>query len=139
MKYGKDITVMPKKQRNPTSDDWIPVHAIRKTADGGIQLLTEKGIMSNPAKRKGFLKKVERLFSAGGRKVRLALGNPRRAKGDVGHEYYIQDMDSGKVIDGPYGYMRDAKNAKDNLSYSYGGVLKIIKRGIWDSRLKIER
>lgn len=54
------------RESNPSTSietDWIPVHAIRKLPDGSIQLLTEKGTLSNPSKRKSFMGKVRRLFS----------------------------------------------------------------------------
>ena len=34
--------------------DWIPVHAIRRCANGDIQILTEKGTLSNPGKKKNW-------------------------------------------------------------------------------------
>lgn len=52
------------RESNPSTEtDWIPVHAIRKLPDGSIQLLTEKGTLSNPSKRKSFMGKVRKLFS----------------------------------------------------------------------------
>jgi len=54
---------MSMRNKNPgTSTDWIPCHAIRSLPSGDIQLLTEKGTMSNPGKRKSFLKKVSKVF-----------------------------------------------------------------------------
>lgn len=53
------------KQKNPgatSNSSWIPCHAIKVLPTGDIQLLTEKGTMSNPGKRKSFLKKVEKTF-----------------------------------------------------------------------------
>jgi len=48
---------------NISKSDWIPVHAIRKTSSGDIEVLTEKGTLSNPGKRKKFLAKIKKLFS----------------------------------------------------------------------------
>lgn len=70
---------MPRKKsrRNPEAE-WVPCHAIRKTPDGGIQILTERGVMSNPRRRKGYLAKVRGLFTKGTRGIRKVLGNPKR-------------------------------------------------------------
>ena len=71
------------RMTNPgTTDGWIPAHAVRMLPSGDIQLLTERGTMSNPGKRKSFLKKVGKVFGkvvGTGRKV---IGNPKhRGKG----------------------------------------------------------
>jgi hypothetical protein len=61
---------MPKKRkarRNPypiADGEWLACHGIRKLPTGEIQLLTEKGVLTNPARRKSFINKVKRLFSA---------------------------------------------------------------------------
>jgi len=63
----RTVSIKPDKQKNPainiSKSDWIPVHAIRKTASGDIEVLTEKGTTSNPGKRKKFLAKIKKLFT----------------------------------------------------------------------------
>jgi hypothetical protein len=54
--------------------DWVPCHAIRRCANGDIQILTEKGTLSNPGKKKKILGKLKGLFSAGAKAV--GLRNP---------------------------------------------------------------
>lgn len=59
------IPLPENKQKNPgttSNSSWIPCNAIKVLPTGDIQLLTEKGTMSNPGKRKSFLKKVEKTF-----------------------------------------------------------------------------
>ena len=55
------------RRKNPainiSRSDWIPVHAIRKTSSGDIEILTEKGSLSNPGKKKKFLAKIKKIFS----------------------------------------------------------------------------
>jgi hypothetical protein len=53
------------KNPYPSADgEWLACHGIRKLPTGEIQLLTEKGVLSNPARRKSFINKVKKLFSA---------------------------------------------------------------------------
>jgi hypothetical protein len=54
--------------------DWVPCHAIRRCANGDIQILTEKGTLSNPGKKKKILGKLKGLFSVGAKAV--GLRNP---------------------------------------------------------------
>lgn len=77
--YYKIVPIKEKRQKNPSlissnDTDWIPVHAIRRCANGDIQILTEKGTLSNPGKKKKILGKLKGLFSAGAKAV--GLRNP---------------------------------------------------------------
>jgi hypothetical protein len=68
-KYKGEIYVQEvKSESNPfilnnKSSDWIPVQAIRRTSDGGIQISVSKGTLSNPARKKSFMGKIRKLFS----------------------------------------------------------------------------
>jgi hypothetical protein len=81
---------MPKKRkarRNPypsADGEWLACHGIRKLPTGEIQLLTEKGVLSNPARRKSFINKVKKLFSA----------NPGTSKGHYKIYYELNGKDS---------------------------------------------
>ncbi len=65
---------------NEIGEEWTPVHAIRKCANGDIQLLVEKGSLSNPGKKKSILGKLKKMFSVDtnfqGKEINRALGNP---------------------------------------------------------------
>lgn len=52
-----------RKKRKNSSEDWLACHAIKKNADGSISVLTEKGILTNPGKRRKFLAKIKKIFS----------------------------------------------------------------------------
>lgn len=56
------------KHSNPsiitsTDHDWIPVHAIRKTPEGNIEVMVERGTLANPGKKKKVLSKIKKMFS----------------------------------------------------------------------------
>jgi hypothetical protein len=61
--YNKLLQRNPVQVLSSTDHDWIPVHAIRKTAEGNIEVMVEKGTLANPGKKKKIINKVKRLFS----------------------------------------------------------------------------
>lgn len=91
--------VIDGKLENPgtSSTDWIPCHAVKVLPSGDIQLLTEKGTMSNPGKRKSFLKKVGKVFGKVVRVGKGILGNPSEIAYEEG-PYIIYETGLGYAI-----------------------------------------
>lgn len=124
LRYGKDIVVSPKRKRNPgniiptTSSSWIPVHAIRKTPDGDIQVMVEKGTLNNPSKKKKVVGQLKGLF--GQAKKVLGLRNPN-------YKYeilYSDELGRTRIFD-------TADNKKDAMN-----KLKKAKR-LGDSKVRL--
>ena len=91
--YYKIVPIKEKRQKNPSlissnDTDWVPCHAIRRCANGDIQILTEKGTLSNPGKKKKILGKLKGLFSAGAKAVGLKNPTNRYVGSDSKYRYY---------------------------------------------------
>ncbi len=113
-------------QSNPSNTDgWIPAHAVRMLPSGDIQLLTERGTMSNPGKRKSFLKKVSKVFGKVVKTGKGMIGNPSTDK----YQVVIEGFSNNWVSSLAKAKQKLKSLATSNSNATNGAFFEIHKKG----------